>query len=95
MPRLEICDAYGFSLAGLTEEKIKAAGLNDQQTKALSVLIDASEAHAAAVVRKAAAIKNVREMMDVEAKCQAAVLASSPPPSFMDIHKAAALAYRK
>ena len=93
MARLEICDQFGFSIAGLTEEKIRDAGLNDAQMAALSILISASEAHTLAVARKAAAEKNVGELMDIEAKCQAAVLASSVPVTFQMAHAANAAAY--
>jgi hypothetical protein len=96
MPRLELFDAYGFvSLGGLTEEKIKGAQLTDAQTEALTHLIVAFEADAAATARKRAAEKDTKAKMDIEADLQAQVLASAPKVTFQMAHAANAAAYNK
>ena len=94
MAHIEIFNSLGqIDLSRVGDEAFAAC--DDAQKVALVTLFGAVEARKTAEARKMAAVKRVREAMAAEEECQAAAIAVSPAPTFLQIHAANAAAYNK
>jgi hypothetical protein len=92
MAQLELHDKYGrIDLTLITEEAVTS--LTEEQQQVLAILIDAVHAREAADVRRTAAEKRVRVAMKAETEALSAHIAANPPPSRIEVMKAAQAAF--